>query len=314
VLVRSFVAAGYTKIHIDASMRLGDDDQTLPLAPGVIAKRTAALVAAAEDELGGDGSATAPRYVIGTEVPVPGGAEAGEEELSVTTVDAVTETIELHRLAFIAAGLEDAWRRVVGVVTQPGVEFADREIHEYDPERAAHLARFAEGLDGLVFEAHSTDYQTPEALRNLVRDHFAILKVGPGLTFAYREGVFALSHIEDEVFGNAASGIRDVIEAVMLDNPEAWAPYYSGTEQELAFARKYSFSDRVRYVLPDARIVSALEQMIGHLSPGELPWPLLSQSVPEQYRRIREGVLAPDPEESLLDKVRAVLDDYASAT
>jgi D-tagatose-1,6-bisphosphate aldolase subunit GatZ/KbaZ len=314
VLVRSFVAAGYTKIHIDASMRLGDDDRTLPLDPGTIASRAAALVVAAEDELERSGSATAPRYVIGTEVPVPGGAEAGEEELSVTTVDAVAETIELHRVAFAAAGLDDAWRRVVGVVTQPGVEFADREIHEYDPAQAAHLARFAESLDGLVFEAHSTDYQTPEALRNLVRDHFAILKVGPGLTFAYREGVFALSHIEDEMFGNAASGICDVIESVMLDQPETWAPYYSGTDQELAFARKYSFSDRVRYVLPDARIVSALEQMIGNLSTLEIPWPLLSQYVPEQYRRIRAGALAPDPEEILLDKVRVVLDDYASAT
>ena len=252
--------------------------------------------------------------MIGTEVPVPGGAEAGEEELSVTTVDAVAETIELHREAFAAAGLDEAWERVIGVVTQPGVEFADREIHEYDPGRAAHLARFAESLDGLVFEAHSTDYQTPGALRDLVRDHFAILKVGPGLTFAYREGVFALSHIEDEMLGDAASGIRDVIEAVMLDHPETWAPYYSGTEQELAFARKYSFSDRVRYVLPDARIVSALEQMAGNLSTVGIPWPLLSQYVPEQYHRIRAGILDPDPEEILLDKVRAVLDDYASAT
>ncbi|MEZ5193532.1 MAG: class II D-tagatose-bisphosphate aldolase, non-catalytic subunit [Nocardioides sp.] len=37
-------------------------------------------------------------------------------------------------------------------------------------------------------------------------DRFAILKVGPGLTFAYREAVFALAAIEVELWGRAARG------------------------------------------------------------------------------------------------------------
>ncbi len=41
-------------------------------------------------------------------------------------------------------------------------------------------------------------------LRGLVTDHFAILKVGPVLTYAYREAVFALSFIEDELLGAQA--------------------------------------------------------------------------------------------------------------
>src|SRR5205823_6088923 len=32
-------------------------------------------------------------------------------------------------------------------------------------------------------------------------DHFAILKVGPWLTFAYREAIFSLSSIERELLG-----------------------------------------------------------------------------------------------------------------
>lgn len=315
VLVRSFVAAGYTKIHIDASMKLGDDDPSVPLPPSVIADRAAALVAAAEDETEGSGAPTAPRYVIGTEVPVPGGAEAGDEDdLAVTSAEDVGETIELHRVAFAEAGLEDAWGRVAAVVTQPGVEFADKDIHEYDPVQAAHLVRFIEQLGGLVYEAHSTDYQTPDALRELVRDHFAILKVGPGLTFAYREGVFALSFIEDELFGEEASGVRDVIERVMLEHPETWEPYYSGSEGDIAFARKFSFSDRSRYLLPNELIVDALDNMMKNLSSVDIPWPLLSQFVPDQYRKIRNGTLASDPGEILIDKVVDVLDDYLMAT
>lgn len=46
----------------------------------------------------------------------------------------------------------------------------------------------------LVFEAHSTDYQTKEAYKQLVHDHFAILKVGPALTFAMRGFIRTLLH------------------------------------------------------------------------------------------------------------------------
>lgn len=51
----------------------------------------------------------------------------------------------------------------------------------------------------MVYEAHSTDYQTRTAYWELVRDHFAILKVGPALTFALREAIFALAQIEQEL-------------------------------------------------------------------------------------------------------------------
>ena len=55
----------------------------------------------------------------------------------------------------------------------------------------------------MVFEAHSTDYQTPAALGALVQDHFAILKVGPGVTFALREALWALSDIARAIGADA---------------------------------------------------------------------------------------------------------------
>src|ERR1700757_3791178 len=101
---------------------------------------------------------------------------------------------------------------------------------------------------GLIFEAHSTDYQTPESLSALVRDGFAILKVGPGLTFAMRQALFSLAAIEDECVEAARrSRLRERVEAIMLAHPDQWRRHYPGTTQEQRRLRIHSYSDRMRY-------------------------------------------------------------------
>ena len=192
--------------------------------------------------------------MIGTEVPTPGGAQADDAGLQVTEPAAALETIELFRQAFLARGLDAAWARTIALVVQPGVEFGDEEIHEYDRGQAAALSRAIETQPGLVYEAHSTDYQTPAALRQLVEDHFAILKVGPGLTFAFREAVFALAQIEEAWLGRRGdvtlSRLPAVIDEVMVADPRYWLKYYPGAAAAQAFARQYSLSDRIRYYWP----------------------------------------------------------------
>ena len=42
-LIRAYVAAGFTKIHIDTSMKLADDDPGVRLSDETIAKRGARL-------------------------------------------------------------------------------------------------------------------------------------------------------------------------------------------------------------------------------------------------------------------------------
>lgn len=96
-------------------------------------------------------------------------------------------------------GLEGIWARIIALVVQPGVEFDHTHIIDYQPQKAVALSKMVEDYDTLVFEAHSTDYQTPQSLRQLVIDHFAILKVGPALTFALREALFSLAAIEEEL-------------------------------------------------------------------------------------------------------------------
>jgi len=160
IMVADYVRAGFRKIHLDCSMSCADDP--LPLPERTIAERAARLCAAAEKAHTGD-AADAPVYVIGTEVPVPGGAAEDLEELAVTTPDAAIATVDMHRDLFRDLGLADAWERVIATVVQPGVEFDHDKVVDYRPDRAVALSRAIEPVDHLVFEAHSTDYQTADA-------------------------------------------------------------------------------------------------------------------------------------------------------
>lgn len=316
--INAYVEAGYTKIHLDTSMRCADDPggPGAALAPGIIAERAADLAAVAE--AAGKNHPNKPLYVIGTEVPVPGGAQEQLSELRPTIVQDLTETINITRKAFYAKNLYTAWGRIIAVVVQPGVEYNDAGIISYDRDQARHLARFIEQYEHLVYEAHSTDYQTREKLTELVQDHFAILKVGPALTFALREAIFALAQMEQEYIVSTkfkpASNILTIIDTVMRKNPGYWQKYYHGDEPALYFARKYSYSDRIRYYWPDPDIHHALVMLIENLQQQPVPLSLLSQFMPNQYRAVRTEEIMNDPVALIYHKIGEVLTDYTFAT
>jgi D-tagatose-1,6-bisphosphate aldolase subunit GatZ/KbaZ len=318
-LARECVHAGYTKLHLDASMKLADDPADAPLDPRVAAGRAADLAASAEEAYRSTPAAVGkPRYVIGAEVPPPGGMQHDEAQATVSDWMDVEETIELTEQAFLMRGLGAAWERVVAVVVEPGVEYGDRVVFKYDHSRAAALSHFIERYEGLVYEAHSTDYQTCPALTRMVADHFAILKVGPALTFAFREAVFALSHIEEELLtgrdGMTLSGAREALDAAMLADPGYWRKYYTGDPAEQRVARAFSLSDRARYYWPTPEVQAALERLLANLRAIAPIHPaLLSQYLPVQQARIRAGQLSADPDALILDKIEDVLADYACA-
>jgi D-tagatose-1,6-bisphosphate aldolase subunit GatZ/KbaZ len=313
-LVREYIHAGFRKIHLDASMKLADDDVSRPLDVEISARRTAHLAKVCEEAYAKFPGTNAPRYVIGTEVPVPGGAKEHEEGVSVTTVDAARQTIDITHDAFLHAGMESAWERVIALVVQPGVEFGDDFILDYQPDNASALTRYIENESRLIYEAHSTDYQTRESLRDLVRDHFAILKVGPALTFAYREAVFALAMIEKELIArDNCSDLIACMEEVMLRDPGFWKKYYPGNPEVQAFKRKYSLSDRIRYYWATPKAKEALEKLITNLNNFPAPLNLISQWLPVQYRRIRSGELENSPMAIIQDRIDDILCDYQFA-
>lgn len=311
-LVASYVAAGFKKIHLDCSMSCQGDP--VPLTDELVAARAARLANVAEQTATEQFGHSDLVYVIGTEVPVPGGAHEDLAELAVTTPEAARHTLAAHQQAFEQAGLAQIWPRVIGLVVQPGVEFDHTHVIDYHPERAAPLSRMIEAYPHLVFEAHSTDYQTPDAYRQLVRDHFAILKVGPALTFALREALFALAAIEEElVVAKACSGLRQVLEETMLDRPDFWRSHYQGSPNECRLARGYSYSDRIRYYWPDSRVDDCYARLLANLAAEPIPLPLLSQHLPLQYRKVRQGTLSPRVHDLILDQVQEVLRQYAAA-
>lgn len=320
-LVRRYVLAGFTKIHIDTSMKVGDDDAHLRLPDEVIARRGAELCAVAEaaytQRRAQDPDAIAPVYVVGSEVPIPGGAQEAEEGIAVTEPSDLDHTLHAFRDAFLSRGLEAAWERVVAVVVQPGVEFGSDSVFDYSRSSAAKITGALHRYDRLVLEGHSTDYQTRYALREMVEDGVAILKVGPALTFAVREGLFALECIERELFSDTEaplSGFRAVLEAAMLRDDKYWRKHYHGTESQQKYDRAFSLSDRARYYLTDGEVRSSIRRLMDRLGSRPIPYSLLSQYLPRQAERVRTTALENEPNALLEDHVGDVIEDYLYAT
>ncbi|MBZ9682531.1 MULTISPECIES: D-tagatose-bisphosphate aldolase, class II, non-catalytic subunit [unclassified Mesorhizobium] len=311
-MVDAYAEAGFTKIHLDASMGCAGEGAAPPDA--TIAARAAELAEVAEAAVERTGG-TRPVYVIGTEVPVPGGAQEAMDHLAVTTPEAAGETVRIHHDAFSRRGLDQAFSRAIGVVVQPGVEFGNAEVITYRPERARALAGTLRDLPQFVFEAHSTDYQPAAALSALVDDGFAILKVGPWLTFALREALYGLSHIADILVPDPSrESLPAAMERVMLAAPGNWKNYYHGSEAEQRIERHFSYSDRIRYYWPAPAARQSVNALMQALGERDIPSPLISQYLGRLDSAVASGSVAPKARELLIAGVTDVLDIYASAT
>lgn len=255
-------------------------------------------------------------YIIGTEIPIPGGAQGSEDTVTSTASSDALRTIEVTKVAFADRGLMNAWERVIGLVVQPGVEFGDDQVFHYNSEAAAELSYMIEKNDQFVYEAHSTDYQSETGLTNLVKDHFCILKVGPWLTFAFREALFALEDMERELWSGSEkklSALKETLEVVMLDNPKYWQKYYPGKSEQQLFKRKYSFSDRSRYYWPDSRLIESIQLLKNNLDEKGIPLSILSQYMPNQYNSIQEGLIGVTAQELISSRIRDIMGIYARA-
>lgn len=314
-LVRQTVLAGYLKIHLDTSMRVADDDQESPLLDETIARRGAELMAVCENAynelLKTNPDAIHPVFVIGSEVPIPGGAK-DQDGLQVTKPSAFEDTIFAYKEQFAKYGIIDLWKYVIAVVVQPGVEFGERSIHKYNRQDAYALCQKLKEYPDIVFEGHSTDYQSPEALKQMVEDGIAIIKVGPALTFAVRQAMYALSYIEQELIDDDTKRAHfiETLESEMISDPKDWQKYYKGSEKEKAVSRKFSYSDRSRYYICNDAVENARRKLFENLRHVEIPLGMLMQYMPLQYIKVRDGKLSLDPRELVKDSVVNIVEDY----
>ena len=310
-MVAAYVAAGFRKIHLDCSM--GCKAEPAALADAVVAERAARLAKVAEATAREKGLPL-PIYIIGTEVPPPGGATHAIQTIEVTAASAAERTLAVHREAFAAAGVSAALERVVGLVVQPGVEFGNANVVIYDPPAARELSAALDRLPGLVFEAHSTDYQPTAALSALVDDGFAILKVGPGLTFALREALYGLDAIARELRLGHGEPLPEVMERLMLAETANWRSHYPGTPDEQYLQRHFSYSDRIRYYWTHPEAVAAVDRLFAKLEAVAIPETLVSQYLGRLYPAVAAGSLKATPKALCLAAIDLALEPYRVAT
>jgi len=310
-MVKLYADAGFTKLHLDASVRCEDDRELSIDEFEILAcERVAEMAQIA----GKSSNAENISYIIGTEVPTPGGCQEDEENLKPTSAEEAEKTLELSRMSFMKRDLQREWEKVCALVVQPGVEFSDSLVHQYDRTSAGSLSSCLKNVPEIVFEAHSTDYQTDLALQQLVEDGFSILKVGPALTYAKHQAVFALGRIEKELIQpDRCSEIDEVIEQIMTSNPGNWISHYHGNSRELKLARKYSYSDRLRYYWPDKDILSAMSILITNLSEVKIPHTLLYEYMPMQYWYVRKGFVKAKPLDLINHHIQLELKRYSIA-
>ena len=301
-MVRAYVEAGFDKIHLDASMACADDRM---LSESVMAERAAELCATAESARGTREIV----YVIGTEVPVPGGETEALDALAVTRPEAAARTLYLHRAAFARRGVGDAMGRVIGLVVQPGVDMNNIQVFAFDRAKAAALGAAVRDIPGIIYEAHATDFQTETALGDLVASHFGILKVGPSLTFAFREAVVAMAAIEERLNLAERSDILAAIAAAMDKDPGHWRAYVAADERQ-EMMKLYGLSDRIRYYWPDPKVEAALKLLLANIDSARVPLGLASQFVGQMLFDDRTTPLS---ERIIQTKVDAVVERYRRA-
>ena len=253
-LVSDYVRAGINKIHLDCSEGCAGEP---PLIDNEIAaERAASLAVSCLD------AASAPEellFVIGTEVPPPGGARLDDNgHIIPTSPVSAAKTLIAHRNAFANKGIADLWPQVSGLVVQPGVEFGPDQIFNLPADVDFGLRDVISDYPGICLEAHSTDYQPPETFLNLAKMGFAFQKVGPALTFALRKALYALDEIVQKLTPSSVT-LPMVMEGAMRENPKYWRSYYSEDDK---FKWHFSYADRIRYYWPLPIVKKAVENLI----------------------------------------------------
>jgi D-tagatose-1,6-bisphosphate aldolase subunit GatZ/KbaZ len=298
-------------------MRLASDSKNSALSNITIAERSARLCAVAEKAFAErkkkNPNCKTPVYVIGSEVPIPGGTEVTEDSV-VTSPSQCQETYETFKEVYGRHGLSDAFNRVLALVVQTGAEFGDSNVSQYKSDFA--LSDYGKKNLPFLFEGHSTDYQLPENLKAMVQDGIAILKVGPALTFALREALFGLEQIEEEFFPSVLkekSGFAKVLEQSMLDSPKNWKNYYHGSDEQIRLARKYSYSDRARYYLNGEEVEKSLNLLLRNINSLEVPPGLFSQYLPREYDALIRHGMRVSAEDLIYQHIGFSLEGYYQA-
>jgi D-tagatose-1,6-bisphosphate aldolase subunit GatZ/KbaZ len=99
----------------------------------------------------------------------------------------------------------------------------------------------------------------------------------------------------------------------MLHAPSQWQKHYHGNPDEEEYLRLHSYSDRIRYYWHYPEVQNAIRKLMANLSRQTISESMLSDYLPEQYRKVRAGRLSKEPLTLVLDKIGEVLQEYSGA-
>ena len=306
VMVAEYVRAGFGKIHLDCSE--GCQGEPAQLGDAIAAARAADLAKAA---LAAAADPASLIFVIGTEVPPPGGARADEHgDITPTTPASAAATLTAHAEAFRAAGLGHVLPQIGGLVVQPGVEFSPMEVHHLPQSRDPQLRAVLADWPQVCLEAHSTDYQHDSVFPRLAELGFAFQKVGPALTFAYRQAVYALDTLRQQAGWATSAPLVGVMEALMLAQPGYWQGHYRGDSGDIRVERHFGLADRIRYYWPQPEAQAAVAAVLRDLDGRALPDPMLLQTFPAQVIAQAHEIGGPLPQALIYAAIQTALRPY----
>ena len=300
VMVADYAAAGFSKIHLDCSEGCAGEAAQLPDAATVprAADLARTCAAHAQDVL----------FVVGTEVPPPGGARADDAgDIAPTAPAAARATLDAHMAAFADIG------EVGGLVVQPGVEFSPMQVHHLPLTRDPGLRAAIAHHPGVTLEAHSTDYQHPAAYPRLAELGFGFHKVGPALTFAWRQAVYALDGLR-VMAGWGGPIVQPAMEALMLADPGHWQGHSHGDPDARRLMRHFGLADRIRYYWPQPAAQAAVAVLLDDLAGRALPEPLLWQGFAPEVLERAEAIPGPRAQALVLAQVQVALAPYFFGT
>jgi D-tagatose-1,6-bisphosphate aldolase subunit GatZ/KbaZ len=311
--ISDIVSLGFNKLGIHAGIHLKGDpaDQLLPRE--VIIAREAALYQAAELAAAGLPDEEKPLYVIDVH---PGqGMIEGKKDM--VRKEDVENTVDRFALTAAAAGLPEIKERLLAARVFLGPGYDSEKVIPFDSSLLKKLSGCVYGYKPVIFEALQTDFQPQMVLDQLVDNHFALLSVGPELTYTMREALFSLAIMENETMigkpGVYLSNFIIELDRAMQSAPQHWQKYYTGNGFEQLVARKYSLYDRSRFYWEDKEVRKTKKRLFDNLMEYPVPLTVLRQFMPYQYERVAAGELENKPDALVMDAVRRALCRYSCA-
>ena len=265
-LINDCLKSNYSKIHIDTSIKCSSDKVLTSQEIFLITKTIL-------NKIKKNKKLRKAFLVIGTEVPLSGGND--KSKLKLTSKSQIFHDVEKFKRIRIG-------NKPFGLVIEPGMKFMHYTILSPKFKNFKKKKLISKRFN-FVFEAHSTDYQSLSCLKNLVKNNFKFLKVGPELTFYMTRALFFMEELEKKYFSKNKSNIKQKIFIEMMQNKKHWNSYYSGRKKFLKKLILNSRLDRIRYYLNKEKIEKSkkiLEENINKLDKNLIKKILIKKKLP----------------------------------